>query len=120
MVSIQKIDKPWGYELIWAKTDRYVGKILVIHKGHRLSFQYHQKKEETIRLAKGLVEIEVEDSKTKVRTKIKLNPNDSFHIPPCLKHRIMALEESEVIEVSTPELNDVVRLEDDYKRIDEA
>lgn len=116
-MKTEKINKPWGHELIWAKTDRYVGKILFINKGHRLSFQYHEKKEETIRLNKGLMELEVESKgSTEGRQKIILKPGDTFHIPPYCKHRMSASEDCEVLEVSTPELDDVIRLEDDYKR----
>lgn len=110
-----KVSKPWGHELIWASTDRYVGKILVILKGQRLSYQYHEKKTETIYLAKGLMELEHQDPYGE-RQKTILKPGDSFHIPVGLRHRMSALEDSEVFEVSTPELDDVVRLEDDYAR----
>ena len=117
MTMFEKIAKPWGHEVIWAKTPRYMGKILVINKGHRLSLQYHEKKDESILLAKGLMELEVEgDGLGPGRQKIVLKPGDSYHIPPRLKHRMTALEDCEVIEVSTPELDDVVRLEDDYDR----
>lgn len=110
-----KVSKPWGHELIWAKTDGYVGKILVILKGQRLSYQYHEKKIETIYLAKGLMELEHQEPHGKCQTTV-LKPGDSFHIPVGLRHRMSALEDCEVFEVSTPELDDVVRLEDDYKR----
>ncbi len=111
----EKISKPWGYELIWAKTDRYVGKILVINKGHRLSFQYHEKKVETIRLEEGLLELDHQEPGGE-RKKTALKPGDVFHIPTGLRHRMTALEDCKVFEVSTSELDDVVRLEDDYQR----
>lgn len=105
-----KINKPWGYELIWAKTNKYVGKILFINKGHKLSKQYHLKKDETILLKKGKMTLEINDSLKEI------NVGDSFHIKPGVIHRMIAVEDCEVIEVSTPELKDVVRLEDDYNR----
>jgi len=108
--EIKKIDKPWGYELIFAHTDNYVGKVLVIHKGEELSLQYHEKKEETIYVAKGKLEVIFED-KTFV-----LDVGQTLHIAPQKKHRMKALEETEVFEVSTPELDDVVRLKDHYGR----
>lgn len=112
-----KIPKPWGHELIWARTDRYVGKILVIRKGHRLSYQYHQKKTETIYLSRGAMDFEYEQDGGGRQT-IRLQPGDSFHIPPGMRHRMTAVEDCEVFEVSTPELDDVVRLEDEYGRVE--
>lgn len=110
-----KVQKPWGHELIWAKTDRYIGKILFIRKGHRLSYQFHRKKTETIYLAKGLMTFEYQEKGPR-KESIPMKPGDSFHIPPKMKHRMTALEDCEIFEVSTPELDDVVRLEDDYGR----
>ena len=107
-----KIEKPWGYEKIWAKTKKYVGKILVIRQGESLSLQYHKKKDETIIVELGKIELQIED-----QTFI-LDQGDSYHIPPKTKHRIKALAFSRVFEVSTPQLNDVVRLEDDYGRVE--
>jgi quercetin dioxygenase-like cupin family protein len=110
----EKIEKPWGYELIWAHTDRYVGKILHIQKGQLLSYQYHRIKDETIRVLSGSLDLEVEtDGERKV---LRLKPGDCFHITPGMKHRMEAAEECDVLETSTPELEDVVRLEDRYGR----
>jgi quercetin dioxygenase-like cupin family protein len=112
----RKVDKPWGYELIWAHTPRYVGKILHINKGHRLSYQYHNVKDETIRLLSGTLEVRTEiDGKNMV---LNLRPGDCLHIVPLMRHRMIAVEDCDVLEVSTPELDDVVRLEDDYERVD--
>lgn len=111
---MKHIEKPWGYEKIWAKTDHYAGKILFIKKGHRLSYQFHQKKEETLLLLEGSLEIEFE--KNGERQKIKLKSGETFHNPPLQKHRFTALEDCKLIEVSTPYLEDVTRLEDDYGR----
>ncbi len=111
---IKKIDKPWGHELIWAYTEKYAGKILHIKKGEMLSYQYHEIKDETLYLYSGLLEIDMEDSKE--RKKVVLNPGEGIRIPPLTKHRMIAVEDCEVLEVSTPELSDVVRLEDLYGR----
>jgi mannose-6-phosphate isomerase len=110
------VDKPWGYELIWAHTPRYVGKILHINKGESLSYQYHRVKDETVRLLSGSLELEVELEGE--RTKLKFKPGDCLHIVPGMKHRMTGLEHCDVLEVSTPELDDVVRLEDRYGRAD--
>lgn len=110
----EKVEKPWGHELIWAQTDRYVGKVLHIRKGELLSYQYHQVKDETIRLLRGAMDMDLETSGTKSR--ISLKPGDCLHIVPGMKHRMIAVEDCDVLEVSTPELDDVVRLEDRYGR----
>ena len=106
------VNKPWGHEIIWAKTNSYVGKILHISAGHRLSKQYHEKKEETVYVLKGtLYNYEDDGSITKVF------PGESLHINPGQIHRFGANESNvEIVEVSTPHLEDVVRLEDDYNR----
>jgi quercetin dioxygenase-like cupin family protein len=111
----KRVEKPWGYELIWAHTDRYVGKILHIKKGESLSYQYHEVKDESIHLLRGAMELEVEAADG--RKTLRLSPGDCFHITPGMKHRMTALEECDVLEVSTPELDDVVRLEDRYGRV---
>lgn len=113
--KITKVEKPWGYELIFAKTDQYVGKILHINKGHKLSLQYHKQKEETIYMAKGKMNFVFEEEKGKL-SEIILNEGDAHHISPGKQHRMIALEDCDVFEVSTPQLDDVVRLEDSYGR----
>ena len=110
----QKVEKPWGYELIWAHTERYVGKVLHIHRGESLSYQYHVVKDETIRLLSGLLEMDLEVDGQ--RSTIRLAPGQCLHIVPGMKHRMNAVETCDVLEVSTPELDDVVRLEDRYGR----
>lgn len=110
----QKVDKPWGHELIWAHTARYVGKILHINKGESLSYQYHVVKDETVRLLSGALDMDLEIEGR--REKLRLAPGDSLHITPGMKHRMIAVEDCDVVEVSTPELDDVVRLEDRYGR----
>jgi mannose-6-phosphate isomerase len=112
---IQRVEKPWGYELIWAKTKDYVGKVLHIKQGHQLSLQFHQRKEETIYLARGEMRLLFEDEKGQLEP-IIMKPGDAHHIPPGRKHRMIAVEDCDVFEVSTPQLDDVVRLEDSYGR----
>ncbi len=116
--SIQRVPKPWGYELIYAKTNRYVGKILHINRGESLSLQYHEMKEETLYVVEGdlLLTIEHEGD----RRELRLRKGEAFHIPPRLIHRMEAIVDTDVAEVSTPELEDVVRLEDRYGRVDAA
>ena len=109
-----RVEKPWGYEIIWARTDRYVGKILHLRAGEALSLQYHRVKEETIRVLSGRMRFDTEDEQG-TRSTI-LAPGDGAHIPPGTRHRMEALEECDILEVSTPELDDVVRLEDRYGR----
>jgi mannose-6-phosphate isomerase len=109
------VPKPWGYELIWAQTERYVGKILHINKGESLSYQFHRIKDETIRLLSGLMEMDIE--RDGARERITLKPGDCLHITPGMKHRMTAVDDCDVLEVSTPELDDVVRLEDRYGRL---
>lgn len=108
---MERIEKPWGYELVWAKTARYVGKMLHISAGESLSLQYHERKEETILLQSGRMRLTLGDNV------VELAPGDRAHIKPGTVHRMMALETCDVIEVSTPELDDVVRLEDRYGRV---
>lgn len=109
-----RVNKPWGYELHWAKTDRYVGKLIHIDKGHALSLQYHVKKDETIFLFAGKLLYEYQENGTMVQR--EMQPGDRIHVPPPTVHRMTALEDCDVFEVSTPELDDVVRLEDRYGR----
>ena len=111
----RRVDKPWGYELIWAHTERYVGKILHIEQGKSLSYQYHQQKDETIHLLSGRLQLDVADG-DEPRRAVVLMPGDSFRIYTGLRHRMTALETCEVLEASTPELDDVVRIEDHYGR----
>jgi mannose-6-phosphate isomerase-like protein (cupin superfamily) len=113
---IQRVEKPWGYELIWAKTKDYVGKILHIKKGHKLSLQYHRQKEETIIVQSGKMNLVFENDKGEMM-EILLSPGEAHHIPVGRKHRMIAVEDCDVYEVSTPQLDDVVRLEDGYGRV---
>lgn len=107
--------KPWGREVWFAHTENYAGKILEVKKGHRLSLQYHEKKTETQYLYKGKVKL-IYGKNENALQEIILNPGDKFDISPYTVHRVEALEDSEIFEVSTPELDDVVKLHDDYGR----
>ena len=111
----RKTEKPWGYELLFALTPQYAGKILFVRKGHRLSLQYHEKKDESLYIqdGKALLEIEGVDGNL-IRTEAL--PGHSFRLTPMKKHRFQAIEDTTFLEVSTPELDDVVRVEDDYGR----
>lgn len=106
------VEKPWGYEEIWAHTNNYVGKILHINHGHRLSLQYHNIKEETVRVLNGVLTLILAE-KTLV-----LKSGQSAHIPPGALHRMEANDgDVDLVEVSTPHLDDVVRIKDDYHRL---
>jgi mannose-6-phosphate isomerase len=111
---MRRVEKPWGHELIWAETTRYVGKLLHIREGQRLSRQYHRVKEETLLVQSGemILEIGPADA-TETRRMVK---GDVFHVVPGTIHRMIAATDVDIIEVSTPELDDVVRLEDVYGR----
>ena len=111
---MRRVEKPWGYELIWAETDRYVGKVLHVNAGHRLSLQYHVKKDETIHLWSGRLQLVVDEGQG--LTEREMVQGESYHIRPGTKHRMIAITDCDILEASTPELDDVVRLEDVYGR----
>ena len=113
--TARRVDKPWGHELIWAHTDRYVGKILVIEAGRRLSLQRHLVKDESILVSSGRLRLALEDDEGTVCIE-ELGPGDHRHVPTGRIHRYEAIERCTLVEVSTPELDDVVRLEDDFGR----
>ena len=115
--DVTRVEKPWGYELHWAKTDRYVGKIIHVNAGHALSLQYHNVKDETILIQSGtmLFETGSKDDPTNLK-KTEMKPGDLFHITPHTVHRMTGVTDVDLVEVSTPELDDVVRLEDRYGR----
>ena len=114
-VAARRVPKPWGHELIWAHTDQYVGKLLVIEAGMRLSLQRHVVKDESIYVLSGRLRLHLEDDQGVVRTE-ELGPGDHRRVATGRIHRYEAIERVELMEVSTPELDDVVRLEDDYGR----
>jgi mannose-6-phosphate isomerase len=109
-----RVDKPWGHELIWARTDRYVGKILHVKAGHVLSLQYHNRKDETMHVLSGELILRTGTGDALVSRPFKAG--ETVHIPPKLIHQIEAVRDSDVLEASTPELDDLVRLQDRYGR----
>jgi mannose-6-phosphate isomerase len=111
----KRVEKPWGYELIWAHTERYVGKLIVIEAGKRLSLQYHERKDESIFVVRGRLRLELEDEAGRL-VAYELGPGEHRRIPTGRKHRFSGIERVELMEVSSPELDDVVRLSDDYGR----
>jgi mannose-6-phosphate isomerase len=115
-VDKNKVEKPWGYELRWAITDRYVGKILHVNKGEALSLQYHEQKDEYQYVIKGAIDIELGGPDGALTT-CRMAAGDTLHITPGTRHRLTAVEDTDIFEVSTPELDDVVRLEDRYGRV---
>jgi len=114
-VEPRRVDKPWGHELIWALTDRYCGKILVIETGRRLSLQRHEVKDESILVMSGRLKLFLEDDEGVVQ-ETELGPGDARRVMTGRIHRYQAIERCELLEVSTPELDDVVRLQDDFGR----
>jgi mannose-6-phosphate isomerase len=112
----RKIDKPWGYELIWADTDRYVGKVLHVNAGHSLSLQYHERKDETVHLLSGQMRFWAGPS-VEALEEVPLAQGESYHITPGTVHRMEAVTDVDILEASTPDLDDVVRLEDRYGRV---
>jgi len=112
----RKTEKPWGFELLFAHTPKYVGKLIFVKKGHRLSLQYHKVKDESMYFYQGKALVEIEGGDGQL-VKLVAEPGYCLRIPPITKHRLEAIEDTTLFEVSTPELEDVVRLEDDYGRI---
>ena len=111
---MRRVDKPWGHEIIWAETERYVAKLLHIVAGHKLSRQYHERKDETFYVQTGEMDLEVGDEAD--RRTLRMRAGDAFHCAPRTVHRMIAITDVDVFEASTPELEDVVRLEDAYGR----
>lgn len=112
---MRRVEKPWGHEEVWAETEDYLGKILFIKAGHRLSLQHHVVKDETVRVSRGQMELELEDE-AGVLVRHVLGPGDARRIEAGRRHRMRGLSDCEVYEVSTAHINDVVRHEDDYGR----
>jgi mannose-6-phosphate isomerase len=109
-----RVDKPWGYEIVWARTDRYVGKILHVKAGHILSLQYHNRKDETMYVLSGELILRTRPGTELVSRAFRAG--ESVHVPAGLVHQIEAVADSDVLEASTPELDDLVRLQDRYGR----
>ena len=110
-----RVEKPWGYEIIWAKTDRYLGKILHIEPGHVLSLQYHNRKDETIYVLEGEIILRLKQGETLIER--PLRQGESFHIQPKMIHQFEAVVKTDLLEASTAEIDDVVRLSDRYGRV---
>jgi len=113
----RKTEKPWGYELLFAHTPKYAGKVIFVKKGHRLSLQYHEKKDETLYIYEGKALLDIDEGGGHVVSK-EVCAGESIVVPPFTKHRLKAIEDITFLEASTPELDDVVRVEDDYGRAD--
>ena len=113
--AARRVEKPWGHELIWAHTDRYVGKVIVIEAGKRLSLQRHVVKDESIYVISGHLRLTLEDEAGAIDV-VDLEAGDHRHVPTGRIHRFEAVERTELMEISTPELDDVIRLEDDFGR----
>lgn len=116
VITPRRVEKPWGHELLWAETDRYVGKVLHVKAGHALSLQYHERKDETIHVLTGEMIFEVGSSAETLRP-VRLGEGQSYRIVPGTVHRMTAVTDVDILEASTPDLEDVVRLEDRYGRI---
>jgi mannose-6-phosphate isomerase len=114
-VGAGRVDKPWGYEMRWAVTERYAGKLIHIARGHSLSLQYHVQKEESIHLISGAMDLQLENDSGEMQTH-RLGAGMSAHIRPGRRHRFVAVEDTDIFEVSSPEIDDVVRIEDNYGR----
>ncbi|HET8895088.1 MAG TPA: hypothetical protein VFM96_13425 [Gaiellaceae bacterium] len=112
----RRVEKPWGYELIWAIADDYVGKILFVRAGHSLSLQFHNEKDESWYVQSGRAELELGDAGQSILNTEVILPGACFRFRPGTVHRLTALEDTTILEVSTPQLDDVVRLEDKYGR----
>ena len=112
----ERVEKPWGYELIWAVSDFYVGKVLFVRAGHSLSLQFHKLKDESWYVQGGRAELELADAGQAVLVSEIVSAGAAFRFRPGTVHRVTALEDTTILEVSTPELDDVVRLEDRYGR----
>jgi mannose-6-phosphate isomerase len=115
MAEVTRVDKPWGHEIIWANTDRYVGKVLHVKAGHALSLQYHERKDETIHLLHGRMRFWAGPSADALE-EVALGEGESYRIRPGTVHRMEAITDVDILEASTPDLDDVVRLEDRYGR----
>jgi len=114
--EVKKVEKPWGYELIWALTDVYCGKVLFVKAGHSLSLQFHKEKDESWLVQSGRAKLELGEVGESVLNEVVIAAGAAFHYPPGTVHRVTAIEDTTILEVSTPQLDDVVRLEDAYGR----
>ena len=111
----RRVEKPWGWELVWAEAEEYVGKLLFVHAGESLSLQYHERKDESWLVQEGRARLELGEVGGE-REEVEIGPGDAFRFRPRTVHRVTALEDTLVVEVSTPHPADVVRLDDRYGR----
>ena len=118
--AVDRVEKPWGYEVVYAQTERYCGKLIFVRAGEQLSLQFHRVKDETIYVHSGRIEMEIRDPGSSALDREVAGPGRAFRLRPGVVHRWRALEDSVILECSTPELDDVVRLEDRYGRADGA
>jgi mannose-6-phosphate isomerase-like protein (cupin superfamily) len=112
----EKVEKPWGHEVIWAKADSYAGKLLFVRAGQALSLQFHREKDESWYVLAGRAELELGEAGQAVLDAEVVGPGAAFRFPPGTVHRVRAVEDTTILEVSTPQLDDIVRLEDEYGR----
>ena len=115
-VDVRKVEKPWGYELIWALTEKYCGKVLFVKAGQALSLQFHREKEESWLVQSGRATLELGEAGEGTLVQSVIEAGAAFHYVPGTVHRVTAIEDTTILEVSTPHLDDVVRLEDAYGR----
>ncbi len=113
--SPRRVEKPWGWELVWAETERYVGKLLFVRAGEALSLQYHERKDESWLVREGRARLELGEVGGPLEA-VEIRPGRRLPLRPGTVHRVTALEDTLVVEVSTPDLDDVVRVEDRYGR----
>ena len=111
-----KVEKPWGHELIWAKAEQYAGKLLFVRAGQALSLQFHREKDESWYVLEGRAELQLGEAGQAVLTSEVVGPGAAFRFRPGTVHRVRAIEDTTILEVSTPQLDDIVRLEDEYGR----
>jgi mannose-6-phosphate isomerase-like protein (cupin superfamily) len=117
--ELRRVEKPWGHELIWALTDTYCGKLLFVRAGHSLSLQFHREKDESWLVQSGRAKLELGEVGDKVLNEVVVAAGAAFHYAPGTVHRVTALDDTTILEVSTPHLDDVVRLDDAYGRASE-
>jgi len=113
----RRVDKPWGYELLWAETELYIGKILHVNAGEALSLQYHEEKDETLFVLSGELRLEIGPLGGELR-ELHMRAQDSCRVLPGMVHRTVAITDCDILEASTPHLHDLVRLDDRYGRLD--
>lgn len=115
VTSPRRVEKPWGYELIWAETDEYVGKVVYVRAGEALSLQFHEERDETLFLLRGEITLEIGPGVNSMQ-RVPIEEGEAFRIRPGVLHRVVAETEVEILEASTAELDDIIRVRDRYGR----